>query len=263
MSFLFHEGDRPLLISFPHNGNAIPSSIAATMTEAGRSSRDTDWFVDELYSLEETATASRLIGLESRYVIDLNRPPDNRSLYPGQNTTGLVPIECFDGSRIYEDAEPGTAEIERRIEAYWRPYHEQLRTELNRLREQHGFAILIEAHSIASQVPRLFDGQLPDFNLGTVNGQSCHESLLRCVSDAIRMHPKYTQVSNGRFIGGFITREYGRPEEHIHALQIELSQATYLDESTGSRHNEKSANVREVFKSIFRAIESWMPQPEI
>ena len=258
MSFLFHRGTSPILISFPHNGSQIPVEIAESMTPQGKASRDTDWFLDQLYSIDESSDASRLVALESRYVVDLNRSSTDDSLYPGQNTTGLTPIRCFDGSPIYLNRPPSTTEIQRRVQDYWLPYHTKLDEELCRLKDDFGLAVLVEAHSIASRVPLLFDGKLPDFNLGTSRGESCNAGLLQLVSEAIETHPTYTQVSNGRFIGGYITRHFGRPAQGVHALQIELSQATYLNESTLQIDSQKFKNVQPVFRSIFKAINSWI-----
>jgi N-formylglutamate deformylase len=260
-SYCFRSGNLPLLVSIPHNGSLIPQEIAAGMTEAGRSSRDTDWYLDQLYDLPETRDANFIIAQQSRYVIDLNRPADNTSLYPGQTTTGLVPTERFDGEPIYTHATPDGAEQERRIETVWRPYHERLRAELNRLRASSERVVLIEAHSIASRVPRLFAGVLPDFNLGTNGGASCDRSLTEVIHAAIQRFPEYSSVVNGRFVGGYITRHYGKPSQGVHALQIELSQATYLDEPSLTWHDERAAEVRRVFSAIFQAVREWIQSP--
>ncbi len=177
MSFNFKHGTKPLLISFPHNGSTIPAEIGETMTDDGLSSRDTDWYLDRLYDFRELEQASVLKSDISRYVIDLNRPSTNESLYPGQITTGLIPQTCFDGSRIYKDEIPDDGEAVKRIALYWKPYHQAIQNELVRLTNEYGVAVLLEAHSIASKVPRLFDGQLSDFNLGTHHGKSCSLEL--------------------------------------------------------------------------------------
>lgn len=250
----FRPGPGPLLISIPHAGTDIPEEISCRLTPLGRSQPDCDWFVDRLYDLPAAADASILTARVSRYVVDLNRSPDDQSLYPGQNSTGLCSTITFDGQPIYTaGSEPQAAEIRNRVESYWRPYHQRLQTELQRIVQQHGFAVLLDAHSIASRVPRLFDGVLPDWNFGTNYGSSCgplwSERLARfaeSIADA-------TWVVNGRFVGGYITRNYGNPfganknesgailgAQHseagkavrpVFAFQLELSQSTYMDES--------------------------------
>lgn len=258
MSFSFRPGSIPLLVSIPHNGCRIPDDIGSKMTPAGQSSRDTDWFLDRLYDLPELTEASFLIAEMSRYVIDLNRPSTNESLYPGQTTTGLVPLTCFDGTNIYPEDPPSPSDIDRRIEAYWRPYHTQLESELKRLVEQHGRVVLVEAHSIASRVPRLFEGQLPDFNLGTNCGKTCAPDLQKSIEDVLTSQSKYTSVVNGRFVGGYITRNYGIPAENQHAIQFELSQSTYMEEASLSWAEDKAAQVQPVFQNIFSAIIQWI-----
>ncbi len=237
------------------------------MTEDGRSSRDTDWFLDKLYDLPELAHASQIVANYSRYVVDLNRPSDNVSLYPGQTTTGLIPQTCFDGSAIYRDDRPDENETDERVQLVWRPYHKKLQEELKRLRDQHGVAVLIEAHSIKSEVPLLFDGVLPDFNVGTNKGQSCAGSLCDVIENVLSQqqkdqHSGYSYIINGRFIGGFITREYGNPENQIHAVQFELSQATYMNEEDLTWADEKAIAVQPVFQRIAHAVVQWIMEQE-
>jgi len=221
----------PLLVSMPHVGTDIPDDIAAGMTEAGRAMPDTDWYVDRLYDFLDELGASTIASTHSRYVIDLNRPPDDENLYPGQDTPGLVPIDTFDHQPIYQaGAEPDADEIARRLERYWRPYHEKLRSTLDELVEEHGVAFLFEAHSIRSEVPRLWRGRLPDLNLGTGDGSSCAAGIAAAMLEAAEDSADYTAVLNGRFKGGYITRRYGEPARNIHAVQLELSQRTYMTE---------------------------------
>jgi N-formylglutamate deformylase len=261
MSFTFKSGSLPILISIPHHGSRIPAEIATTMTADGRSSRDTDWYLEQLYDFPETREASFIIAELSRYVIDLNRPSDNESLYPGQTTTGLVPETCFDGAAVYCAGKfPPAAEVGRRIREIWRPYHEQIRAELDRMVAERGLAVLIDAHSIASRVPRLFYGVLPDFNLGTNYGVTCAPSLQQAVVAVLEHQSEYSFVVNGRFVGGHITRHFGDPQHRIHALQVELSQATYMDEATLKWDDEKASKVQPVFRRIVQAIRDWIPQ---
>jgi N-formylglutamate deformylase len=205
-------GTIPLLVSFPHVGTDIPSSMARHMTPAALLLADTDWHLPQLYAFVREMGASTLVPRYSRYVIDLNRPPEDINLYLGQDTTGLVPIDTFRKEAIYlPGEEPDEAEIAERRDLYWRPYHKALASELARLRAAHGHAVLWDAHSIASVLPRFFEGRLPDLNLGTADGSSC--------------------VTNGRFKGGYITRYHGRPEDGVHALQMEMCLPTYMDET--------------------------------
>ena len=258
--FLFRAGSSPIVISIPHNGSVIPISVAEKMTADGQSSRDTDWFLDRLYDFPESADASKLVAQFSRYVVDLNRSSDDVSLYPGQTTTGLIPKQCFDGAAIYKDDAVDAGEISERIEKVWQPYHQKLADELARVRDEHSFAVLIEAHSIKSVVPRLFDGTLPDFNFGTNRGQSCSSKLASSINEVLEQQSDYSHVQNGRFVGGYITRHFGDPSNNIHAVQIELSQATYMDEDNLSWSDEKAAKVQPVFQQIFQAVSEWTQQ---
>ena len=180
------------------------------MTEAGLRSGDTDWHLDTLYGWARALGASVLGARYSRYVVDLNRPSDDASLYPGQTKTGLCPTHTFRGEPIYQDgAEPDEAERARRLDAYWRPYRQAAPGDRTH-RAEHGAVLLWEAHSIASVLPRLFEGKLPDLNIGTADGASCAPDVL----DAIRQRLEGAAPHLGRqrpLQGGHITRHYGRP----------------------------------------------------
>jgi len=231
-TFELHRGALPLLISMPHAGTGLPPDLRSRLTDIAFELRDTDWHIPRLYGFAESLGASTLRPHYSRYLIDLNRPPDGRSLYPGQAGTGLCPLSQFDGQPLYRTgAEPDDAEIESRRRRYWQPYHDALTDELARLRDIHGYAILFEAHSIASRVPRLFDGRLPDLNLGTARGESCAATLRESAAAVLAGQSDYSQVVDGRFIGGYITRHYGRPAQGVHALQLEIAQCSYMDEA--------------------------------
>ncbi|RKR46171.1 N-formylglutamate deformylase [Paraburkholderia sp. BL17N1] len=241
--FSLHQGSLPLLISIPHLGTQIPADIAATMTPAAQRTDDCDWHLDRLYAFAKRMGASILAPTYARYVIDLNRPPDGANLYPGQDTTGLLPVDTFDKEPLYLDGRlPGEAEVARRREAYWKPYHEALQGELAALKAKHGKVLLWEAHSIRSHVPRFFEGRLPDFNFGTSNGASAVTGLAEEMAATVeRYDGGYTAVANGRFKGGYITREYGRPSQGVHALQLELSQITYMEEHLPYAYDESLA----------------------
>ncbi|MFM7563846.1 MAG: N-formylglutamate deformylase [Planctomycetota bacterium] len=251
--FDFRSGKLPVLVSIPHAGTELPTEIAERMTESARRLPDTDWFVDRLYELPVLRDASLIVALTSRYVIDLNRPPSDESLYPGQNTTGLCPLIQFDGTPLYrKGADPTAAEISGRIADYWQPYHEQIRAELTRLRNEHPRILIFDAHSIASQVPRLFPGVLPDFNFGTNHGATCSASFQKAIDQfAAGELTGYSHVVNGRFVGGYITRTYGQPSSNIEGLQLELSQATHLDEATRTWDSALAIRLQSVLSRLF------------
>ena len=230
--FRFRQGTRPLLISMPHVGTHVPPALAARLTDEARRVPDTDWHLERLYDFADALGASVLVATHSRFVIDLNRPPDGASLYPGQSVTGLCPVDLFDDQPLYREPaeQPDEAEIAQRREAIWQPYHAQLARELARIRSAHGAAALWDAHSIRSVVPRFFEGTLPDLNLGTANGASCSPVLAEQLLAIGKQAAPYTAVLNGRFKGGHITRQYGRPEQGIHAVQLEMTQCTYMQE---------------------------------
>ncbi|WP_321927403.1 N-formylglutamate deformylase [Paraburkholderia guartelaensis] len=230
--FDFRRGTVPLLVSIPHLGTAIPADIREQLTDVAGEVADTDWHLDRLYAFAEKMGASVLGARVSRYVIDLNRPPSGESLYPGQTTTSLCPTETFRGEPLYRNGSgPDAAEIARRLEQYWRPYHAQLRAELDRLTAEFGAVLLWEAHSIASVLPRLFEGKLPDLNIGTNGGLSCDASVLDAITRTLDTQP-FTWIANGRFKGGYNTRAYGEPQKGVHAVQLEMCQSTYMSETS-------------------------------
>ncbi|MDB5779906.1 MAG: hutG [Polaromonas sp.] len=230
--FRLRQGTRPLLISMPHVGTHVPPALAARFTPDARQVHDTDWHLERLYDFADAMGASVLVATHSRYVVDLNRPPDNQNLYPGQDTTGLCPVDTFDKTAVYADGDvPNEAEIIARRDAIWQPYHQQLQAELSRLKAAHGTVVLWDAHSIRSVLPRFFEGRLPDLNLGTANGASCDPELAHALLDIGEAASTYQAVLNGRFKGGHITRQYGRPADGVHAVQLEMTQCAYMQES--------------------------------
>mgnify|MGYP001553024970 FL=1 len=249
--FSLHRGTSPLFVSLPHDGTTLPADIAARMTLPARRVPDTDWHVSRLYAFARELGASIIAPKHSRYVVDLNRPSDDVSLYPGQNTTGLCPIVQFSGEPVYlPGQEPSADEIARRVDKFWRPYHEALAAEIVRIKVAHGRVVLWEGHSIRSVVPFLFDGRLPDFNLGTANGASCSADLQRRLIGAIEAQKKYTFVANGRFKGGYITRRYGDPANGIDAVQLELAQLNYMDEDSFAYRDDLAAPTQAVIKAL-------------
>ena len=231
-----HHGNAPLVVSFPHTGIEIPPDIEATLASPWLARKDADYWVDVLYDFAHEMGATTIRTSLSRSVIDVNRDPSGATLYPGQATTSLCPLDTFDGERLYKPgAEPGAAEIARRREQYFDPYHDALAAELERVRNLHGQVVLYDAHAIRSKVARLFEGELPQFNIGTNNGASC-DATLTAALERICAASSFTSITNGRFRGGWITRHYGEPEKGIHALQMELAMRGYLYEPEAELH---------------------------
>ena len=248
------EGKLPILVSMPHNGEAIPEDIASTMNKYVLDVIDTDWYMDRVYQFAQEMGCHLLIPEYSRYVIDLNRPESNESLYPGADTTELCPTTQFDRRPIYQPGlAPDATEIARRVETFWRPYHLKLQQTIEALKQQFGYVLLFEAHSIKSVVPRFFEGQLPDFNFGNYDGKSSSQDLSELIQNW--QAEGYSKVFNARFKGGYITREYGRPEQNIDSLQLELSQATYLNEDSLEFNLDKANKVIPVIQSLFKKLE--------
>jgi N-formylglutamate deformylase len=252
--FDFYAGDTPLLISIPHDGRVVPPSIAERMTDRARELPDTDWFVSRLYEFAKASEASVIAATHSRYVVDLNRASSDEILYQGQFVTGLCPEKMFDGGDIYLSGESvRDEEKEQRIEDYWRPYHDRIVSALNDIKRIHGYALLWDAHSIPSRVPLLFDDELPDLNFGTNNGQSCANDVIDAVIAEARAFQEYTMVLDGRFKGGFITREYGDPVNQIHAIQLELAQRCYMIEDSCSFDEDRASRLQSALNKFLQA----------
>ena len=251
-------GHTPLLLSLPHDGTYIPEALRARMTHAAQTAPDTDWHVARLYQFARELGASILRPTHSRYVVDLNRPPDDASLYPGQNTTGLCPTVQFSGAPVYLDGEEPTAEeVRQRRRTWWQPYHDALQAELARLHERFGRVVLWDGHSIRAELPYLFDGRLPDLNLGTAAGTSCSPAVQARLERVLGSQRSYSQVANGRFKGGYITRHYGNPQHGIDAVQLELAQSTYMDEASTDYLPERAERLqREVLRPLLEAARS-------
>jgi N-formylglutamate deformylase len=227
--FELRRGSLPLFVSMPHIGTFLPAALESRLSKAALRLEDTDWHVDRLYGFLDSLDVTVITATHSRYLIDLNRPPDGSRLYPGRAETLLCPLETFAGERLYRPgAEPDATEVRERRRMFWQPYHDTIAAELARLKAIHSRVLLFDAHSIRSTVPRLFEGTLPDLNFGTADGQSAADTLvehLLAASDA----SSFSRVVNGRFKGGYITRHYGRPTEGIEAIQLELGWNAYLD----------------------------------
>lgn len=255
--YTLHEGTAPLLVSLPHDGTELPAAIAARVTEAGRRVPDTDWHVGKLYDFASELGASVIAPRWSRYVVDLNRDPEGQALYPGRSETSLVPVTTFAGDPIYRDGdEPGAKEVALRRGMYWQPYHDALQAELERMLQRHPRVVLWDGHSIRSRVPMFFDGQLPDFNLGTAEGASCSPALQERLAGVLRERAAgkpYSHIVNGRFKGGYITRHYGRPEAGVEAVQLELAQYTYMDEDSFEYLPARAAPVQAITRELLQA----------
>lgn len=250
-----HHGSSPLIISCPHDGSFIPEDMAARMTPRARLAPDTDWHISRLYDFARNELgASMLVPAHSRYVVDLNRPPDGVALYPGRRETGLVPTIRFDGEPVYLDSqEPDADEIRARIAHYWRPYHEALAAEIARVHSEYGRVVLWEAHSIRSVVPMFFDGRLPDLNVGTADGAAAGPALTARLRAVLEAQTDYTHVINGRFKGGYITRHYADPARGIEAAQLEMAQCCYMDEDRFVYRDDLARRVQPVLRALLAA----------
>ena len=252
---IFHltRGQAPLLVSFPHSGTYLPPEIAARMTPTGLSLPDTDWHVPKLYAFLDSMGASHIDATHSRYVVDLNRPPDDQELYAGQKKTGLVPTDTFKGEPIYRDGEAPTDDQIAARRKYWQPYHDALAQELSRLKAIHGTVILWDAHSIESVLPTLFEGRLPDLNLGTFDNKACDKDIAE-TTFAAAQQTGFNAVLNARFKGGYITRHYGDRKKGINAIQLEMAQAIYMDEGPPFTYRpDKAAKVAAAIRTMIAA----------
>ena len=260
MDFRFKAGSLPLLVSMPHVGTDIPDDVAATLAPCAQARADTDWHLAELYGFADEIGASTLSARWSRYLIDVNRPPEDTNLYPGLDTTGLCPVDTFGRQSLYlPGQEPTQAEVQRRLARYWRPYHAQLRAELDRLLALHGRVVLWDAHSIASTVPRFFDGRLPDLNFGTAEGRSCAAGLEQTVVGLARAQQEFSIAVNGRFKGGYITRHYGQPAAQVHAIQLEMCQYLYMNEAPPFEYRPAdAARVQPLLRQMLQAAAGWV-----
>ena len=255
MTFHLDRGTLPLLISMPHMGTRIPDEWRHRYVPRALDVEDTDWHMDQLYAFASGMGASMLKPVFSRYVIDLNRPPDDAPMYPGASNTELCPTRFFTGDPLYQDgAAPDAAERAQRRKRYWLPYHQALQEELARLKAAHGFALLWDAHSIRSQIPWLFEGRLPDLNIGTANGDAAHASISSAVAAACADAPGVTSIVNGRFKGGYITRQYGRPAQNVHAVQLEKCQCLYMQEEAPFAYDDaKARRIQPVLQAMVEA----------
>lgn len=255
--FQQRRGSLPILISFPHSGTVLPGSMRERFTAAGRAVPDTDWFVPELYRrCLDRLDASTLIATHSRYVVDLNRPADGSALYPGRLESAVCPTETFEGDAIYAAGrELSHTEISERIDRYWRPYHLALAAERDRIMGIHRRCLIWDAHSIRSRSPRLFEGELPELNLGTYSGRSAAAPLVARVVERLRAQRRFSHVVDGRFKGGHITRHFGDPARNVHAMQLEIAQRAYMSEDGPPQFDAQRAEpLSELIEQILAAL---------
>ncbi|MBP6900493.1 MAG: N-formylglutamate deformylase [Burkholderiaceae bacterium] len=259
--FTLHRGRTPLLVSLPHVGTQVPGWLAPRLQAEALAVPDTDWHLQRLYGFVKDLGASLIVPSHSRYVVDLNRPPENAPMYPGANNTELCPTRFFTGAPLYRDGQaPDAAEVAQRVAAYWKPYHDALGGELARLKSAHGHAILFDGHSIKGELPWLFDGRLWDLNLGTANGAACTPGLQAALDAVLAGQSRYSHISNGRFKGGHITRFYGRPAEGVQAVQMEMCWHCYMDETPPFAYREDlAAQVQPVLRGLVQAMLAWQP----
>jgi formiminoglutamase len=257
-------GDSPIVLGMPHPGTFLEPQVLDSLNETGRALADTDWHMPRLYAgLLPGATV--VAATFHRYMIDANRDPSGASLYPGQNTTGLCPLTDFDGRPLYRNGQdPQPAEIARRLAAYHVPYHAALAAEVDRIKARHGVVVLFDCHSIRSRIPFLFDGTLPDFNIGTNDGTSCHPALERAVRRVAERAAGFTSVVNGRFKGGWSTRHYGRPDAGVHAIQLEIAQSSYMQEAAPwSYLSERADRTRTHIAAMLAALQAHVRDGQI
>jgi N-formylglutamate deformylase len=259
--FTLRRGNAPLLVSLPHVGRHIPPTLQPLYTERALQVEDTDWHLDEVYAFVRGLGASLIVPRHSRFVIDLNRPPENTPMYAGANNTELCPTRFFTGDPIYrEGCAPTPAQVDERRATYWQPYHDALHAELDRQRADHGHAVLFDGHSIKSELPWLFEGRLPDLNLGTAEGRSCAPSMRAALANVLDAQSTFTHVIDGRFKGGHITRHHGRPEGGVHAVQLEMGWSTYMAETPPYRVDPaRTVRLEPVLRGLLRALIGWKP----
>ena len=262
MIYTLHCGRLPIVVSLPHVGIELPDDQRWRYVERAFGLEDTDWHLEKLYAFVRDLGASLIVPRYSRYLIDLNRPRDDTPMYPGMNNTELCPTQFFAGDPLYrDDSAPDSAEIARRVQHYWQPYHDALRAELDRLRGSHGHAILFDGHSIKSELPWLFDGRLPDLNLGTVSGASCAPTLRSALAQMLAGQSRFSHVVDGRFKGGYTTRHYGDPDHGVHAVQLEMCWSCYMQEAAPHAYDPERAGLFEpLLRQLIETMLAWKPR---
>ena len=262
--YTLHQGNTPLLLSLPHVGTVIPPDLQPLLVPHALALEDTDWHLATVYNFALSLGASVLVPRHSRYLIDLNRPPENAPMYPGVNNTELCPTRFFTGEPLYRHGcAPTESQVLQRRDSHWQPYHDALAAELARIKAQHGHALLWDGHSIQSQLPWLFDGQLPDLNMGTADGSSCAPSLRSALMAVLATQTQFSHVTDGRFKGGYITRHYGRPQDGVHAVQLEKCWSTYMLEAPPWQLDPaRTAKLTPVLQRLLQTMLAWRPEAQ-
>ena len=257
--YTLHRGHLPLLVSVPHAGRDLTPELRERLVPRALGVEDTDWFLEHLYDFARELGASLLVPRYSRYVIDLNRPSDNTPMYPDANNTELCPTRFFTGDPLYRAGqEPTEAEVKQRVQRYWQPYHDAMAAELARLKQLHGRVVLFDGHSIKRELPWLFEGTLPDLNLGTADGNSCDPALRAALAQVLEAQSRFSQVVDGRFKGGQITRSYGQPEHGVHAVQMEMCWHCYMDDPPPFVWNpQRAADAIALLRSLAETMANW------
>ncbi len=252
--YRYRHGESALIVSMPHAGTFVPHGVGRDLAECAALRPDTDWHLPRLYDFLAALDATVIAATHSRYVIDVNRPLDGANLYPGRDTPLLCPVDTFAAEPLYRGEPPRDAEIARRLDAVWRPYHRRIEREIARVRSACGAVLLWDAHSIVSVAPRLFEGRIADFNVGTADGASCARALSTSVMRILQRHSRFTSVLDGRFKGGYITRRYGDPARGVHAIQLEMAQSLYMEETPPYAFREDRAReVRPILRELLLA----------
>ena len=260
--YTLYRGHSPLLVSLPHVGTLITDALKPQLVDRALLMEDTDWHLDTLYHFARSLGASLIVPRHSRYVIDLNRPPENTPMYAGSNNTELCPTRFFTGEPLYREGQaPDPAAVQQRRDSHWQPYHDALAAELARLKSAHGHALLWDGHSICSQLPWLFDGRLPDLNMGTASGASCAPSLRSALMQVLDRQATFSHVTDGRFKGGYITRHYGRPQDGVHAVQLEMCWSCYMDDEAPPWQlaPQRCQALDPVLRTLLQTMLDWQP----
>jgi N-formylglutamate amidohydrolase len=253
-------GDGPVLVDVPHAGVDIPAAIGTRLSAAARALPDTDWHVEKLYAFAPAEGVTLMSATQSRYVVDLNRDPSGAALYKGADNTEICATRTFANELVYEGDAPGAEEVAQRVAQHFTPYHDALAAEIERVRARHGYAVLLDGHSIRSIVPRFFAGRLPDLNLGTADGTSCAPELAARATAVLAVAAGFTHIVNGRFKGGWVTRRYGQPHERVHALQLEMAQSCYMDEAPPYPWDpRRAAALVELLRRLVASLTAWRP----
>ena len=245
----------PIVISVPHCGVAFPEDIREQyVAELIENPEDTDWFVDRLYDFAPAMGITMIKAHYSRWVIDLNRNPESTPLYnDGRVITALTTSTNFLGTSIYKNSPPDTTEVQRRLEQYYRPYHQKISDLLDDLQKEFDNVLLYDAHSIKQLVPTIHTEAFPDLLLGSNDEKSAHADLIQIALKALGAG-NYSLEHNTLFKGGHITRSFGQPDRKRHALQLERSKILYMDDTETQYAPERADKLKAILKPMFEQL---------